>query len=311
MIRYELKTMMRAFILNSRIPDGIPPARQWIGIATLDGSLRERFFWYNIEPEFGAHSRDFNPLLDERKNKLVATLDIELDTLAMNPRTWTGVMHGYDGCGLDVSGHPYLEIWVNDFKPDPADRGGRLYIDVGRIDEDFFEPHENRFDDEDKNKDGFTASTEDTGLDGLFNKDGDVSDDDFSCYRDSYGRFTHINGTEANLRHDTEDLNRSGILDTENCYLEYSIALTDTALQDIRRDFPEYEGFLEPGHEFDSWRKYVIDLSSGIEMDGNCWSPCDILKSSQHIRVWFQNTAEVTNPNLRRLQVAYLRFVKQ
>ncbi len=273
-------------------------------------NLHERFFWYNIEPNFGTTTRDLDPTIAPGISMLITTLDIELDTMSVDVEAWAGIMTGFEGCGLDLSAYSYLEIWINDFKPDPEDRGGILYIDIGRIDEDFFEPNENHFDDEDKNKDGFTALTEDTGLDGLFNKDGDTSDDDYSVERDEYGRFTHINGTEGNYLHDTEDLNRSGVLETENCYLEYTVALADTALQDIRRDYPTYIGFSNPGHEYDSWRKYAIELSSGKKLDANCWSQCDVLKTVQHIRIWFRNVGEVVDPAIRRLQIAFLRFTE-
>ena len=113
------------------------------------------------------------------------------------------------------------------------------------------------------------------------------------------------------MRHDTEDLNRSGILDTKNCYLSFTIDLADSAIQDIRRDFPTYEGFSNPDHERDSWRKYKIDLSSGIKKEIDCLSAlCNV----QHIRIWFSNVSETvqdkSDPGTRRIQVAFLKFTK-
>jgi len=284
----------------------VDPADE-LGLRKLDGDKRDRIFWYNIEPNFGTHMRDLNPKLSERENILVRTIDVELDTASIDPSTWVGIMTGFDACGLDLREYENLEIWINDFKPDPQDRGGRLYIDIGKIDEDFYEPDLDSFNDEDWNHDGFTALTEDTGLDGLFNEDGDQSDDDYSAERDNNGRFSHINGTEGNFLHDTEDINRSGFLDKKNCYLAYSINLADTAIQDIRRDFPTYEGFSHPGHERDSWRKYKIDLSDGIAIQVDCpASLCNV----QHIRIWFPNVGEVVNPEQRRLQITLFMFTK-
>jgi hypothetical protein len=278
-----------------------------LGFRKLEGDKRDKIFWYNIEPAFGTRMRDLNPNLSERDNILVRTLDVELDNTSIDPDVWVGVMTGFYGCGLDLREYENLAIWINDFKPDPQDRGGRLYIDIGKIDEDFFEPDLNVYNDEDRNRDGFTALTEDTGLDGLSNEDGDLSDDDYDVQRDIDGRFSRINGTEGNFLHDTEDINRSGSFDKKNCYFAYSINLADTAVWDIRRDFPTYEGFSHPGHERDAWRKYIIDMSGGTSIHLDCAaSLCNV----RHIRIWFRNVSATVDPGIRRIQVAIIKFTK-
>jgi hypothetical protein len=92
--------------------------------------------WYNIAPEFGIHRRDLDPALDEQENTLVPSLDLELDSEPNADDTrFAGVMSSPRRGGLDVSDQSVIEIWVNDFKPDPVTRGGTLHIDVGTIDE--------------------------------------------------------------------------------------------------------------------------------------------------------------------------------
>jgi hypothetical protein len=277
-----------------------------LGFNALETNKRERFFWYNIEPNFGVHRRDLNPELNERESNLVTTLDLEFDTTTVDPSTWGGLMTGFAGAGLDISKGQFIEIWINDFKPDAADRGGVLYIELGAIDEDFFEPDENEENNEDTNKDGFTALTEDTGLDELFNEDGDISDDDYIVDRDLDGRFTGINGTEGNFIQDTEDLNRSGVLDQDDFYFRYQLHLDSIAEVDIRRDYPNYEGFRTPGHENDSWRLYRINLDEAetVQKDG---SPS--LDQITHLRIWLHDVSNTLDPNLRRLQIAELKIV--
>lgn len=92
--------------------------------------------WYNIAAEFGVHRRDLNPTLNEQDNTLVPSLDLELDS-EPNPddTRFAGVMSSPRRGGLDVSDESVIEIWVNDFKPEPGTRGGSLHIDVGTIDE--------------------------------------------------------------------------------------------------------------------------------------------------------------------------------
>jgi hypothetical protein len=131
---------------------------------------RLEFIWYNIEPTYGAHRRDFNPHVSPQHNTSVPTLDIELDAAApQDPEAWVGIMTGFRGGGLDLADRRYIEIWVNDFKPNPQDRGGRIYIDVGIIDEDFYEPGEGQWQDEDQEKNGYELCFDDTGFDGEFN----------------------------------------------------------------------------------------------------------------------------------------------
>ena len=115
-------------------------------------------------------------------------------------------MTGFQAGGLDLSLGQYIEVWVNDFKQNPADRGGVLHIDLGRIDEDYYKPNQNEYDREDRNYDGFVAGdgplSDDTGLDGVMGKDGegvpgDDGDDDWDVARDdATKRFTRMSSKE-------------------------------------------------------------------------------------------------------------------
>jgi cell surface protein SprA len=271
-----------------------------------------------MEPDKGSHRRDFKPSLPEEDNTLVASLDIEIDP---NPAdsAWVGVMTGFGGGGLDLTQCRFIELWVNDFKPDKADRGGKLRIDLGRIDEDFYEPDEDMWNDEDINGDGWNASREDTGLDLLKNEDecaactenDDFSGDDFEAGRID-GRFTKINGTEANGLYDTEDLNRSNSLDMANSYFTCVIDLADDLpVLDIREDYPTYDGFNSVYHERDSWRWYRVYLN-----DFKIVAPYQVQPSLDrvtHLRVWVDDADAVFQQEgaqlVRRLQVTGLRFV--
>ncbi|MFH1754571.1 MAG: hypothetical protein ABIA59_02600, partial [Candidatus Latescibacterota bacterium] len=276
------------------------------GITALEANKRERFFWYNIEPNFGVHRQDLNPELNERENNLVTAIDLEFDTTTVDPATWGGLMTGFVGAGLDISKGQFLEVWINDFKPDSADRAGIVYLELGTIDEDFFEPDLDQENNEDQNKDGFTALTEDTGLDELSNEQGDDLDDDYDFERDSNKRFTRINGTEGNFLLDTEDLDRSGVVEQNDYYFRYELHLDSIAEVDIRRDYPTYTGFNIPGHENDSWRLYRINLDEAqlVQKDG-----APSLDQISHMRIWLKDVAQTLNPELRRLQIAELKIV--
>ncbi len=280
---------------------------------------RAPFYWYNVEPEFGLHRRDLNPTLDEQENTLLQSLDFELATppVAGDPVPYTGIMLGFQGGGLDMSQGQFLEIWVNDFKPDPLTRGGILRIDLGIIDENFHNLNLNEFDDEDKDRDGFAAAFDDTGLDELFNKDetvllpggtdADKSGDDLDLSRID-GRFSKVNGTEDNLLYDTEDLDRNGQLGRINAYFSYEINLADSAEIDIRRQYPGYDGFNDRGHQNDSWRLYRVKLSNHQVRTNGALEPR--LDEIRHVRIWFDELDEVvrTDDEVGRLRLQIAEF---
>jgi Motility related/secretion protein len=279
-------------------------------------TTRTDFMWYNIEPELGLHRRDLNPTLDEQENTLLQSLDIEVDQAPTpgDTTTFAGIMTGFPGGGLDISQGQFIEIWVNDFKPEPSTRGGTLRIDLGIIDENFFEIDEVEFDDEDKDRDGFAAAFDDTGLDGLFDDEEpslpggsseDPSGDDLDLSRID-GRFLKVNGTEENLVYDTEDLDRNGQLGRTNAYFSYQIGLADSAEIDIRAQYPGYDGFSDAGHGNDSWRLYRIKLTDYVVRTGGAVQPR--LDEIRHVRIWFDDIDEVVRTDgavgNRRIQIA-------
>jgi hypothetical protein len=299
---------------------------------TKEADQRQGFIWYNIEPTYGAHRRDFNPDLDDKENTSVATLDIELNASApADPEAWVGVMTGFRGGGLDLSRGQFIEVWVNDFKKNQADRGGFLRIDIGRIDEDFYEPGLGEWQDEDQEKDGYEPCYDDTGLDLTFNAkkdcveraslereyegdaevDADENNDDYDPKRipADIGRFIKVNGTEKNQQHDTEDLDRSGQMETDNSYFSYVIDLSDTAVVDIRESFPGYDGFDNENHAEDSWRLYRIKLKDATIVAEGGIEPQ--LEQVRHVRVWIDDIQSVFREvdGQNRFQFAELRVV--
>lgn len=290
------------------------------------------FIWYNIEPKYGIHRRDLNPELDTKENTLVQTLDLDLDTTpsdSLATAGYAGIMLGFPNGGIDISQGQFLEIWINDFKPDPSQRSGKLHIDLGIIDENFHNPGSTQFDDEDKNHDGFAAAFDDTGLDGLFDTEGtpnegatsgnpDPSGDDINLNRDAVTkRFEKVNGTEDNLVYDTEDLDRNGQMTTDNAYFSYEINLADSADIDIRRQYPTYDGFdneaespvdptLKQPHINDSWRLYRVRLTDNRVVARSGIQPR--FDEIRHARIWFDDANAVVRTEdgvgKNRLQLA-------
>jgi hypothetical protein len=287
--------------------------------AVKSDTSRTDFMWYNIEPELGLHRKDLNPTLDEQENTLLQSLDIEIDQAPVPGDTtmYAGIMTGFQGGGLDISQGQFIEIWINDFKPDNPDRllrGGTLHIDLGIVDENFHDIDAVEFNDEDKDRDGFAATFDDTGLDALFNDEEpslpggsteDPSGDDLDLSRID-GRFLKVNGTEANLVYDTEDLDRNGQLGRTNAYFSYEINLADTAEIDISAQYPGYEGFDDPGHGNDAWRLYRVKLTDYVVRAGGAVQPR--LDEIRHVRIWFENIDEVVRTDgavgNRRIQIA-------
>jgi len=283
---------------------------------------RVDFNWYNIEPELAVTKQDLNPLLDDRENSTVQSLDMDLaEVVAPDDSTsWVGVMTGFGGGGIDLTNGQFIEFWVNDFTQEQALRQGKIRIDLGTIDEDFWEPELNRFDDEDKDRDGFAAAFDDTGLDGLFNQDEpgntsddpalDINGDDINLSRVN-GRFAKVNGTEANRVYDTEDLDGNTQMDQLNVYFSFEIDLSDSASVDIFRDFPNYEPFQDRGkdpsaenldfHRWDAWRKYRIRLTDAMMVSPIGTEPR--YDQIRHMRIWFNEVDKVLPPPQVRSEI--------
>ncbi len=277
---------------------------------TLPSDKRVKAYWYNIEPERGVHRRDLNPNLDVRESTLLPSLDIEFDTVPEDTAAWGGLMTGFRG-GLDLTQGQFIELWVNDFQPLAEDRTGIIHIDLGYIDEDFYSPDADSLNQEDVLNDGFTIGgerNEDTGLDGvLTGQAGDDSGDDYSSQRipSEGNRFTRINGTEANGLPDTEDLDGSTDLDQRNAYFTFTVDLSDSAVTDIRRDFPGFTDFTD---ELDSWRLYRINLSQYAEIKSARYgSPT--LQQIKYARIWLTNLSDAINPQRNRIQIAEFKAV--
>ena len=154
----------------------------------------------------------------------------------------------FSGGGLDLSTAQYLEIWVNDFDTIPANstpRGGTVHIDFGRIDEDFYQPDQNEFDNEDKLPYGWTIY-EDIGL-----RRRDLHLPDRFQRRQLDREREHATGASTAARETACRTPRiSTATDTSmrsNGYYTVSFNLADSAEIDIQRDFPkeEYSAVLE------------------------------------------------------------------
>jgi hypothetical protein len=285
------------------------------GIDSLYGPATQADFrWYNAartgkQEYFITSRRDLNPGLDERENSTVSSLF--LSAISPQPGQWCGIMTGFSGGGLDLSMAQYLEIWVNDFAFDPADstpRGGTVHIDFGRIDEDFYRPDQDEFDNEDKLPYGWTIY-EDTGFDGdVCTYPTEFSDANWvaneSCYRG-------INCRKGNGMQDSEDLNSNGYLDQVNAYYTVSFNLADSAEIDVQRDFPKdtYSSYWnDPAKTLNprkAWRKYRIDLAkAGVVMDK------PRLDAIQHMRIWIEGADSLQAfSDARTIELAELQFV--
>jgi hypothetical protein len=273
------------------------------------------FYWYNPantdHQKFLTTSRkDFNPSLDDRENSRQTSLFIK--AINPGPQQWGGVMTGFPG-GIDLTTAQYLEIWVNDYNLDEANRRGILHIDFGKIDEDFHQPDSNRFDVE--NLTTWTVA-DDIGFRGddpskEFN--GDFSDEKWDEQRRIY---RWINSRRGNSKPDSEDLNKNSRIDSLNEYYSLTLDLADSAIIDVQRDFsgsssywqdPE-EGFI---NRQKSWRMYRLDMANAVVPGG---IP-PRLDKIQHVRIWVENideltaTTETNKSSEHMLEISGIKFV--
>ncbi len=259
------------------------------------------FYWYNPattdeQEDLVTSKKDLNPEIDDRENTRVTSLFLKtINTDGTPEDQWSGIMSGFMG-GLDLSNAQYLEIWVNDFTEDPGLRGGTVHIDFGEIDEDYYLPDENLFNDE--NPYDWTAMENDFGFTGDNQNRIYPTAFDESHYNEEKGIYEWINSRVKNSYHDTEDLNGNNRLDTKNNYYSLKFNLADSAMIDVKRDFNGIEGNT-------SWRMYRIDLSKA-ELFG--MKPR--LDAVEHMRIWVENVDLLqTGGDQHTLELAGLKFV--
>ncbi len=275
------------------------------GESLPDSSARGDLVWYNPWDRVEVH--------DIWPNKQTLSEDSRIHTLNMMffPDTtlstpaeeqWAGVMRYFSQGYWDQRRSKYLEIWVKN----DSSVGGILKIDLGIISEDV--DGDGILDTEDKLRngirDGILDEDEDTGLDGVFGKDGnnvpgDDGDDDwhYDTKLDKYD-YSRINGTEGNAddpdagrRPDTEDLDKSGYLEKENGYFQFTIDLSDTVNQ-------------VPGTESNGWRLYRIalrdSLASWFQQKGDTDVDWRYIK---HARLWIAGVTEPTWVQIASLEI--------
>jgi len=230
------------------------------GNSLPDSSARGRLIWYN--PWDRVAVNDIWPnkkTLSEDSRihtlNLVFTPDATLSTPPQEQ--WGGVMRYFSQGYWDQRRSKYLEVWVKNDTTTPA----ILKIDLGIMSEDI--DGDGNLDTEDKLRnglrDGVLDEDEDTGLDGVSGRDGsniagDAGDDDWRYDSKNKYDYSRINGTEGNAddpdagrRPDTEDLDKSGYLETDNGYFQFTV--------DLSSDENEV-----PDTESNGWRLYRIPL---------------------------------------------------
>lgn len=207
----------------------------------------------------------------------------------------------------------------------------KLHIDLGVVSEDQMRapnrPPNNRLDSEDKGptRDRQLVNDEDTGLDGVFDSGGesanglaqadlttangtDWNGDDYGDVRSDYKdvdprRFQFSNGTEGDKTlaqyPETEDLNLNDVLDTDEAYYEYTVALDGTSpylVTDVWRDNDDAKLATDNG-----WRRYRIPIADSLRVQFG--SPD--LTIARHVRLWIEGlqkpdeqAVEGTNKNV-------------
>jgi hypothetical protein len=237
--------------------------------------------WYN--PDRKVREGDLHPeLTGQEADDIHTVLEVSYrDTSEAS--SWAGVMRLLSKTGNDYSRDEFVELWVND----NGYREGRVFVDLGTLNEDFYPlaAPNGELDSEDTDRNGFDAD-EDTGLDGVFGVDADrvPGDDQNDDYSFTYGSedYRKINGTERNERLDTEDLNGNWYLDTEEKYWEVEVDLSDTTYVVEDNSAVEAENH---------WRLYRVPLDAALPVNGMTdWA---VIKSA---RVWFQDLRQSGDP---------------
>src|SRR5205085_1763069 len=106
-------------------------------------------------------------------------------------------------------------------------------------------------------------------------------------------KYKYVNGTEHNLRLDTEDLNGSNDLDTQNNYFEYSIPLNDLATAD---------SVLKPEEGVLGWKFLRVPIGAFISSSNFGGGSAD-WHSIKHVRIWISGVPAGNRVSIGQLDV--------
>lgn len=260
-----------------------------------------------------------NSYTNSREQTLLKLRFVPNDNLAGT--SWGGIMRAFPQGLSDHSRKRTLEIVVQGGE-------GTLHADLGRISEDLSIPGiangepDGQLQSEVNEFLGQLTNDNDAGLDGVKSSDGsgiesgvrweckpscyplplavDNTDPGLDDWKEPTAGATvetyQVNGTEGNnkgsaaVAYDTEDLDRSGTLDTLNRYLRFTIPLD--SLCEARFHCEELRN---------GWRKYRIPLyGGGVRIDpSNTESEQSILTNGKMLRLWIGNLPKrVSETNL-------------
>lgn len=250
--------------------------------------------WHPSVP--GVTRGEIEPLSSEgARRELLAALTVRalsLDESQWSETSYAGVQRAFPA-PLDLRQATHLEFWLDDgavaaYGNPPQPRVGRLHVDLGHLNEDWFwrpQPDGSfelgRWDSEDLDGDGALQVSEDVGLDGRVSAEepadlpsiagrpgraGDPAGDDFfaDLTSDAFD-YPGLQGTEGNQRLDTEDIDHDGVFDLRDGYFTFGFDLDDDEVVavDALRDFAASSDFvaasLEAGR---AWRKIRLDLAA-------------------------------------------------
>ncbi len=239
---------------------------------------------------------------------------------ALGDSAWTGLMCGFTIPGIDLSGFDFVDLWVNDYRQETEDRLGVLHLELGGMDEDFWEPEKNWFETENQNHDEFfDLGEEDTGLDGVPDRDEEFSESPFSTYYDRGGddynsslmaagfpnSYFKSSGMEGNRLFDTEDLDGDSSFDSRSSYFELICELRNTGQVEMTQVYLTETG-QAPSDE-KAWRMYRLYLNEAqmrIE-EGETEPRWDKIT---HARFWIEDLGDPSESSLKHLEVASIRF---
>jgi hypothetical protein len=270
--------------------------------------------WFNLTGDNRVERRWLNPELEgQERTETQQALEIFLraDEDGWRSENWGGIMRGVSATGLDLSKAQFVEIWINDFNQDLADRRGVLHIDFGVISEDFSwpldgdgEPEYGTWQLEDLNQDGvFNQTTEDVGLDAWVQnrevvREGEPYEPGIEV--DGRSPYPYINNTRGNNLEDTEDLDGNTRFDQQDGYYTVRIDLADTeALVDVPQQYPTED------LQGTAWRKYRIRLGDRDVVNSSANAD---LNAIRHVRIWYDDP-DLDAPREARIQLAELSFL--
>ncbi|MBM3285983.1 MAG: cell surface protein SprA [Candidatus Eisenbacteria bacterium] len=222
---------------------------------------------------------------------------------------WTRRRVGTEGL-LELGSFPDAQLGFREFDTEDSTRDGQLDDPGGGGGEDIgidfkTDPEEGAGEDPAYDNWDFDEGEDDSNRDLPFANPNDLPAGRYLLSEERFAKFARINGTQANGRLDTEDLNGNQILDQTEAYFAFELDLADPSLIEFESSQAPDQDQAYSGYTR-GWRRIRIPLAPQFytKVGNPSW------EQVRHVRIWLDGFSKQTVLQVGGIDITGNRWLK-